>query len=53
MQQPGEGAPSRSSHSAAKLNEEETGIADMRAKFAEAVNELYVSESGQKREAID
>ena len=38
---------------AAKLNDKEIGMADMSAKFAEVGKELYVSESGQKREAID
>jgi len=38
---------------AAKLNDKEVGMADMSAKFAETGGELYVSESGQKREAID
>ena len=31
----------------------EKGMADMSAKFAEVGKELYVSESGKKREAID
>jgi hypothetical protein len=34
-------------------SERERGMADMSAKFAEVGKELYVSESGQKREAID
>jgi phosphomethylpyrimidine synthase len=38
---------------ASKLNDKEIGMADMSAKFAEVGKELYVSESGQKREAID
>jgi phosphomethylpyrimidine synthase len=38
---------------AAKLNDQKVGMADMSAKFAEVGKELYVSESGQKREAID
>ena len=38
---------------AAKLNDKEIGMADMSAKFAEVGKELYVSESGKKREAID
>ena len=38
---------------AAKLNDKEIGMADMSAKFAEVGKELYVSESGVKREAID
>jgi len=38
---------------AAKLNDKEMGMADMSAKFAEVGKELYVSETGQKREAID
>ena len=38
---------------AAKLNDKEIGMADMSAKFAEVGKELYVSESGAKREAID
>jgi phosphomethylpyrimidine synthase len=38
---------------AAKLNDQQVGMADMSAKFAEVGKELYVSESGQKREAID
>lgn len=37
----------------AKLNDQQIGMADMSAKFAEVGKELYVSESGQKREAID
>jgi phosphomethylpyrimidine synthase len=37
----------------AKLNDQQLGMADMSAKFAEVGKELYVSESGQKREAID
>ncbi len=37
----------------AKLNDQQVGMADMSAKFAEVGKELYVSESGQKREAID
>jgi phosphomethylpyrimidine synthase len=37
----------------AKLNDQRIGMADMSAKFAEVGKELYVSESGQKREAID
>ena len=39
--------------SATALTEREIGMADMSAKFAEVGKELYVSESGQKREAID
>jgi phosphomethylpyrimidine synthase len=38
---------------ASKLNDKEVGMADMSAKFAEVGKELYVSESGAKREAID
>jgi phosphomethylpyrimidine synthase len=38
---------------ASKLNDKEIGMADMSAKFAEVGKELYVSESGKKREAID
>jgi len=38
---------------AAKLNDQQIGMADMSAKFAEVGKELYVSESGQKRESID
>ncbi len=38
---------------AATLAEAERGMAEMSAKFAEAGKELYVSESGKKREAID
>jgi phosphomethylpyrimidine synthase len=38
---------------ASKLNDKEIGMADMSAKFAEVGNELYVSETGKKREAID
>jgi len=38
---------------AAKLNDQQIGMADMSAKFAEVGKELYVSESGKKREAID
>jgi phosphomethylpyrimidine synthase len=37
----------------AKLNDQQIGMADMSAKFAEVGKELYVSESGVKREAID
>ena len=37
----------------AKLNDQQIGMADMSAKFAEVGKELYVSETGQKREAID
>jgi phosphomethylpyrimidine synthase len=37
----------------AKLNDQQIGMADMSAKFAEVGKELYVSESGQTREAID
>ena len=37
----------------AKLNDQQIGMADMSAKFAEVGKELYVSESGQKREATD
>ena len=37
----------------AKLNDKEVGMADMSAKFAETGKELYVSESGEKREGID
>ncbi|MDP3739033.1 MAG: hypothetical protein Q8R02_16685 [Hyphomonadaceae bacterium] len=33
--------------------EAERGIAEMSAKFAEVGKELYVSETGKKREAID
>ena len=37
----------------AKLNDQQIGMADVSAKFAEVGKELYVSESGQKREATD
>ncbi|MEQ1780847.1 MAG: phosphomethylpyrimidine synthase ThiC [Hyphomonadaceae bacterium] len=37
----------------AKLNDKEMGMADMSAKFAEVGGELYVSETGEKREPID
>ena len=37
----------------AKLNDQQVGMADMSAKFAAVGKELYVSESGEKREAID
>jgi phosphomethylpyrimidine synthase len=39
--------------SATALTERELGMADMSVKFAQAGGELYVSESGKKREAID
>ena len=35
------------------LADVEKGMADMSAKFAEVGKELYVSETGEKREAID
>ncbi|HPN04812.1 MAG TPA: phosphomethylpyrimidine synthase ThiC [Hyphomonadaceae bacterium] len=38
---------------ATALTEREIGMADMSAKFTETGGELYVSESGKKREAID
>jgi phosphomethylpyrimidine synthase len=38
---------------AAKLNDQQLGMDEMSAKFAEVGKELYVSESGKKREAID
>ena len=37
----------------AKLNDQQIGMADMSAKFAEVGKELYVSESGVKREGFD
>jgi phosphomethylpyrimidine synthase len=37
----------------AAFSEAERGMAEMSAKFAEVGNQLYVSESGEKREAID
>ncbi len=38
---------------AAKLNDQQIGMADMSEKFKAVGGELYVSESGQKRETID
>ena len=38
---------------AAKLNDQQLGMDEMSAKFAEVGKELYVSETGEKREAID
>jgi hypothetical protein len=38
---------------AAKLNDQQLGFEEMSAKFAEVGKELYVSETGEKREAID
>ena len=37
----------------AKLNDQQMGMADMSAKFAQVGGELYVSETGGKREPID
>jgi len=37
----------------AKLNDQQAGMEEMSAKFAEVGKELYVSESEKKREAID
>jgi phosphomethylpyrimidine synthase len=38
---------------AAKLNDQQMGMADMSAKFAAVGGELYVSETGEKREPLD
>ncbi len=38
---------------AAKLNDQSLGFAEMNEKFKQVGGELYVSESGEKREAID
>jgi phosphomethylpyrimidine synthase len=38
---------------AAKLNDQSLGFAEMNEKFAAAGKELYVSETGEKREGID
>ncbi|MBI1360748.1 MAG: phosphomethylpyrimidine synthase ThiC [Alphaproteobacteria bacterium] len=38
---------------AARLNDPQQGMAEMSAKFKEVGGELYVSESGEKREGID
>ncbi|OYX51562.1 MAG: phosphomethylpyrimidine synthase [Alphaproteobacteria bacterium 32-64-14] len=48
-----EGAAGQRPADAATLADIEKGMADMSAKFAEVGKELYVSESGKKREAID
>ncbi len=49
----GSGSPRSGETKGAALDEVERGMADMSAKFAEVGKELYVSESGKKREAID
>lgn len=38
---------------AAKLNDQQVGFHEMSEKFRTTGGDLYVSESGQKREAID
>ncbi|MDP3618849.1 MAG: phosphomethylpyrimidine synthase ThiC, partial [Ramlibacter sp.] len=47
------GGGARSATEGAALSEAERGMADMSEKFKAVGGELYVSESGQKREAID
>jgi phosphomethylpyrimidine synthase len=49
----GSGSPRSGETKGAALSEAERGMQEMSAKFAEVGKELYVSESGQKREAID
>src|SRR5690606_17509475 len=49
----GGGSPRSGETEGAALDEVERGMAEMSAKFAEVGKELYVSESGEKREAID
>jgi phosphomethylpyrimidine synthase len=37
----------------AKLNDQSLGMAEMSEKFRETGGDLYVSETGEKRQAID